>query len=94
MQGLELLIWCCMQEGIQYQPLIRGKSQQEIEELASNMMDEIRKEEDACNIPEEWGDNMSNISIKKILIIFLSELQDSYREIKRWEHIPSLYIDD
>lgn len=53
MQGLELLIWCCMQEGIQYQPLIRGKSQQEIEELASKMMDEIRKEEDACIFPEE-----------------------------------------
>ena len=53
MQGLELLIWCCMQEGIQYQPLIRGKSQQEIEELASNMMDEIQKEEDACIFPEE-----------------------------------------
>ena len=52
MQGLELLIWCCMQEGIQYQPLIRGKSQQEIEELASNMMDEIQKE-DACIFPEE-----------------------------------------
>lgn len=94
MQGLELLVWCCMQEGIQYQPLIRGKSQQEIEELASNMMDEIRKEEDACIFPEKWGDNMSNISIKKILIIFLYELQDSYREIKRWEQIPSLYKEE
>ena len=88
MQGLELLVWCCMQEGIQYQPLIRGKSQQEIEELASNMMDEIQKEEDACIFPEEWGENMG---IKKMLIIFLYELQDSYREIKRWEQIPSLY---
>ena len=94
MQGLELLVWCCMQKGIQYQPLIKGKSQQEIEELASNMMDEIRKEEDACIFPEEWGDNMSNISIKKILIIFLYELQDSYREIKRWEQIPSLYKEE
>ena len=53
MQGLELLVWCCMREGIQYQPLIKGKSQQEIEELASNMMDEIRKEEDAYIFPEE-----------------------------------------
>lgn len=53
MQGLELLVWCCMQEGIQYQPLIRGKSQQEIEELASNMMNEIQKKEDACIFPEE-----------------------------------------
>ena len=53
MQGLELLVWCCMQEGIQYQPLIRGKSQQEIEELASNMMEKIKKEEDACIFPAE-----------------------------------------
>lgn len=53
MQGLELLVWCCMQKSIQYQPLIRGKSQQEIEELASKMMDEIQKEEDACIFPEE-----------------------------------------
>ena len=53
MQGLELLVWCCMQKDIQYQPLIKGKSQQEIEELASNMMDEIRKKEDACIFPEE-----------------------------------------
>lgn len=52
MQGLELLVWCCMQKGIQYQPLIRDKSQQEIEELASNMMDKIQKE-DACIFPEE-----------------------------------------
>lgn len=88
MQGLELLVWCCMQEGIQYQPLIRGKSQQEIEELASNMMEKIKKEEDACIFPEEWGDNMG---IKKMLIIFLYELQDSYQELKRWEQIPSLY---
>lgn len=88
MQGLELLVWCCMQEGIQYQPLIRGKSQQEIEELASNMMDEIQKKEDACIFPEEWGGNMG---IKKMLIIFLYELQDSYKELKRWEQIPSLY---
>ena len=88
MQGLELLVWCCMQEGIQYQPLIRGKSQQEIEELASKMMDEIQQEEDACIFPEEWGGNMG---IKKMLIIFLYELQDSYKELKRWEQIPSLY---
>ena len=88
MQGLELLVWCCMQEGIQYQPLIKGKSQQEIEELASNMMDEIRKEEDAYIFPEEWGGNMG---IKKMLIIFLYELQDSYKELRRWEQIPSLY---
>ena len=53
MQGLELLVWCCMQKGIQYQHLIRCKSQQEIEELASKMMDEIQKEEDACIFPEE-----------------------------------------
>lgn len=53
MQGLELLVWCCMQKGIQYQPLIRDKSQQEIEELASNMMDEIQNEEDAYIFPEE-----------------------------------------
>lgn len=53
MQGLKLLVWCCMQKGIQHQPLIRDKSQQEIEELASNMMEEIKKEEDACIFPEE-----------------------------------------
>ena len=32
-----------------------------------------------------------HMSIKKMLIIFLYELQDSYKELKRWEQIPSLY---
>ena len=29
--------------------------------------------------------------MKKKLIIFLYELYDSYKELKRWEKIPSLY---
>ena len=31
------------------------------------------------------------MDIKKSIIIFLYELQDSYQELKRWEQIPSLY---
>ena len=72
MQGLELLVWCCMQEGIQYQPLIRGKSQQEIEELASNMMEKIKKEEDACIFPEEWGDNYGYKKIHNNILIWIT----------------------
>ena len=89
MQGLELLVWCCMQKGIQYQPLIRGKSQQEIEELASNMMEKNKKKR---KMPASFRKNeVITMDIKKSIIIFLYELQDSYQELKRWEQIPSLY---
>ena len=98
MQGTELLAYVCMQKNLNYQEVIRKyKTINKIEAFASKMMDEIREEErevakkSGYIFPEEWGDNMSNISIKKILIIFLYELQDSYRELKRWEQIPSLY---
>ena len=98
MNGVELLAYVCMQKNLNYQEVVRKyKTINEIEAFASKMMDEIREEErevakkSGYIFPEEWGDNMSNISIKKILIIFLYELQDSYRELKRWEQIPSLY---
>lgn len=98
MKGTELLAYVCMQKNLNYQEVVRKyKTEDKIEAFASKMMDEIREEErevaekSGYIFPEEWGDNMSNISIKKILIIFLYELQDSYRGIKRWEQIPSLY---
>ena len=101
MKGTELLAYVCMQKNLNYQEVVRKyKTINEIEAFASKMMDEIREEErevakkSGYIFPEEWGDNMSNISIKKILIIFLYELQDSYREIKRWEQIPSLYKEE
>ena len=101
MNGVELLAYVCMQKNLNYQEVVRKyKTINEIEAFATKMMDEIREEErevakkSGYIFPEEWGDNMSNISIKKILIIFLYELQDSYREIKRWEQIPSLYKEE
>ena len=95
MNGVELLAYVCMQKNLNYQEVIRKyKTINEIEAFASKMMDEIREEEmkvakeSGYIFPEEWGDRMS---IKKMLIIFLYELQDSYQELRRWEQIPSLY---
>lgn len=97
MNGVELLAYVCMQKNLNYQEVVRKyKTEDKIEAFASKMMDEIREEErevakeSGYIFPEKWGGNMS-ISIKKMLIIFLYELQDSYKEIKRWEQIPSLY---
>ena len=98
MKGTELLAYVCMQKNLNYQEVVRKyKTINEIEAFASKMMDEIREEErevaekSGYIFPEEWGDNMG---IKKMLIIFLYELQDSYKEIKRWEQIPSLYKEE
>lgn len=95
MQGTELLAYVCMQKNLNYQEVVREyETEDKIEAFASKMMDEIREEEretaekSGYIFPEEWGDNMG---IKKMLIIFLYELQDSYKELKRWEQIPSLY---
>lgn len=95
MNGVELLAYVCMQKKLNYQEVVRKyKTEDKIEAFASKMMDEIREEErevaeeSGYIFPEEWGGHMS---IKKMLIIFLYELQDSYQELKRWEQIPSLH---
>ena len=95
MKGTELLAYVCMQKNLNYQEVVRKyKTEDKIEAFASKMMNEIREEErevakeSGYIFPEEWGGNMG---IKKMLIIFLYELQDSYKELKRWEQIPSLY---